>query len=177
MALTWHEQHVRLICTQNHAVPPFYLLFPFVPSLTFSSLSFSVLHFSSYCFRLSFFTESTGNRIPRPLTYFSICFCIIFPQIFVFLRFLLIYCTFLFFHLLFLQLSFVLFKAYLDAPSHLYKRSCPSVGPSVRPSVRRSVGPSVRRSVRPSVRPVLFSKVKSTHTRRILCRVSDLVLH
>ena len=34
---------------------------------------------------------------------------------------------------------------------------------------------SVRLSVRPSVCPVLFSKVKSTHTRRILCRVSGLV--
>ena len=32
---------------------------------------------------------------------------------------------------------------FLDASSHLYKRVCPSVGPSVRPSV----GPSVRRSV------------------------------
>ena len=49
---------------------------------------------------------------------------------------------------------------FLDAPSHLYKRSCPSV--------RRSVGPSVG--------PVLFSKVKITHTRRILCRVSGLVI-
>ena len=27
---------------------------------------------------------------------------------------------------------------FLDAPSHLYKRLCPSVGPSVRPSVRPS---------------------------------------
>ena len=53
---------------------------------------------------------------------------------------------------------------FLDAPSHLYMRSCPSV--------RRSVGPSVRRSVC----LVLFSKMKSTHTRRILCRVSGLVL-
>ena len=35
---------------------------------------------------------------------------------------------------------------------------------------------SVRPSVGPQVRPVLFSKVKSTHTRRILCRVSGLVL-
>ena len=35
---------------------------------------------------------------------------------------------------------------------------------------------SVRRSAGPSVRPVLFSKVISTHTRRILCRVSGLVL-
>ena len=34
---------------------------------------------------------------------------------------------------------------------------------------------SVRPSVRPSVCPVLFSKVKRTHTRRILCRVSGLV--
>ena len=34
---------------------------------------------------------------------------------------------------------------------------------------------SVRPSVRPSVVPALFSKVKSTHTRRILCRVSGLV--
>ena len=50
---------------------------------------------------------------------------------------------------------------FLDAPSHLYMRSCPSVGPSVGPSVRRSVP--------------LFLKVKSTHTRRILCRVSGLV--
>ena len=39
-------------------------------------------------------------------------------------------------------------------------RSCPSVGPSVR----RSVG------------PVLFSRLKSTHSRRILCRVSGLVV-
>ena len=48
---------------------------------------------------------------------------------------------------------------FLDAPSHFYKRSCPSV--------RWSVGPSVG--------PVLFSKMKKTHTRRILCRVSGLV--
>ena len=34
---------------------------------------------------------------------------------------------------------------------------------------------SVRPSVRRSVCPALFSKVKSTHTRRILCRVSGLV--
>ena len=38
-------------------------------------------------------------------------------------------------------------------------RGCPSVGPSVDRSIC----------------PVLFLKVKSTHTRRILCRVSDLV--
>ena len=37
--------------------------------------------------------------------------------------------------------------------------------------VRPSVGPSVG----PSACPVLFSKVKRTHTRRILCRVSGLV--
>ena len=42
-----------------------------------------------------------------------------------------------------------------DAPSHLYKRSCPSLCRSVC--------------------PVLFSKVKRTYTRRILCRVSGLV--
>ena len=48
---------------------------------------------------------------------------------------------------------------FLDATTHLYKRSCPSVRPSVGPYIR----------------PVLFSKVKSTHTRRILCRVSGLV--
>ena len=53
---------------------------------------------------------------------------------------------------------------FLDAPSHLYKRLCPSVRPSVGPSVRRSVC------------PVLFLKVKRTHTRRILCRVSGLVV-
>ena len=45
---------------------------------------------------------------------------------------------------------------FLDAPSHLYKRLC--------------------LSVRPCVCTVLFLKVKSTHTRRILCRVSGLVL-
>ena len=48
---------------------------------------------------------------------------------------------------------------FLDAPSHLYKRVCPSVLPSVRPSVRPSV-------------PSYFQ----TRTRRILCRVSGLVL-
>ena len=42
-------------------------------------------------------------------------------------------------------------------------------------SVRRSVRRSVRPSVGPSVCPVLFSKVRNTHTRRILCRVSGLV--
>ena len=58
---------------------------------------------------------------------------------------------------LFLSLSFSLSR-FLDAPSHLYKRVCPSV--------RRSVGPSVRLSV-----PCYFQ----TRTRRILCRVSGLV--
>ena len=46
--------------------------------------------------------------------------------------------------------------SFLDAPSHLCMRLCPSV--------------------RPSVCLVLFSKVKRTHTRRNLCRVSGLVL-
>ena len=36
---------------------------------------------------------------------------------------------------------FFLFFSFLDAPSHLYKRVCPSVGPFVRPSVT----PSLRR--------------------------------
>ena len=44
-----------------------------------------------------------------------------------------------------------------------------------RISLRGRARPSLRRSVGPYVRPVLFSKVKSTHTRRILCRVSGLV--
>ena len=57
------------------------------------------------------------------------------------------------------EVNFQVCNLFLDAPSHLYVRSCPSVGPSVR----RSVG------------PVLFSKLKSTHTRRIFCRVSGLV--
>ena len=51
---------------------------------------------------------------------------------------------------------------FLDAPSHLYSRLCPSVRRSVRPSV----GPPVRPSV-----PCYFQ----TRTRRILCRVSGLV--
>ena len=55
--------------------------------------------------------------------------------------------------------KFWFFRFFLVAPSHLYKRSCPSV--------RWSVGPSVC--------SVLFSKVKNTHTRRIFCRVSGLV--
>ena len=46
----------------------------------------------------------------------------------------------------------LLLTDFLDAPSHLYMWS-----------------------VRRSVCPVLFSKVKITHTRRILCRVSGLV--
>ena len=49
---------------------------------------------------------------------------------------------------------------FLDAPSHLYMRVCPSVRPSVGPSV----GPSV---------PRYFQ----TRTRRILCRVSGLVFY
>ena len=53
-------------------------------------------------------------------------------------------------------------NTFLGAPSHLYKRVCPSV----RPSVRRSVSRSVRRSI-----PRYFQ----TRTRRILCRVSGLV--
>ena len=56
---------------------------------------------------------------------------------------------------------------FLDAPSHLYTRLCPSV--------RRSVRRSVRLFVSPSVCHLLFTKVKRTHTRRILCRVSGLV--
>ena len=58
--------------------------------------------------------------------------------------------------------------AFLDAPSHLYKRAWPSV--------RRSVRPSVHPSVRRSIRPQLFSKKKSTPSRRIFCRVSGLVV-
>ena len=89
----------------------------------------------------------------------------------------------------------MVFICFLDAPSHLYKRSCPSLRRSVRPSVPcyfrtnmaifrcavaslyevESVRPSVRPSVRRSVCPVLFSMVKCTHTRRILCGVSGLV--
>ena len=53
------------------------------------------------------------------------------------------------------MVDFVFVFCFLDAPSHLYKRVCPSV--------RRSVGPSV---------PRYFQ----TRTRRILCRVSGLVL-
>ena len=48
---------------------------------------------------------------------------------------------------------------FLDASTHLYKRLCLSVRPSVRPSVRRSVGPSVRRSVGPSVRNQLVKTI------------------
>ena len=51
----------------------------------------------------------------------------------------------------------------------------PSVGSSFGPSIGPSIGPSVHWSIRPSVCPVLFSKVKRTHTWRILCRVSGLV--
>ena len=44
-----------------------------------------------------------------------------------------------------------------------------------RISIRGPVRRFVRRSVHRSVCPVLFSKVKSAHTRRILYRVSGLV--
>ena len=44
-----------------------------------------------------------------------------------------------------------------------------------RISIGGRVRPSVRRSVRRSVGPALFSKVKSTHTRCILYRVSGFV--
>ena len=43
------------------------------------------------------------------------------------------------------------FDEFLVAPSHIYKRLCPSVGPSVRPSVG------------PSVCPVLFSNDEKRH--------------
>ena len=33
---------------------------------------------------------------------------------------------------------------FLDAPSHLYKRVCTTVRPSIRRSIRRSVTPSLR---------------------------------
>ena len=60
-----------------------------------------------------------------------------------------------------------LYDLFLDAPSHLYKRLCPSVRPSVSPSI----GPSVRPSV-----PCYFRRWKARiRTRRILCRVSGLV--
>ena len=56
---------------------------------------------------------------------------------------------------------------FLDASSHLYKRVCPSV----RPSVRRSVGPSVRRAVTPSQNePFVRKKFKipsSAHQRTL----------
>ena len=42
---------------------------------------------------------------------------------------------------------------FLDAPSHLHKKSCPSVRPSVGPSVRPSIGLSVHPSVHPSIHP------------------------
>ena len=39
--------------------------------------------------------------------------------------------------------TYFMYAALLDASSHLYMRSCPSVGRSVRRSVRPSVGPCV----------------------------------
>ena len=38
-------------------------------------------------------------------------------------------------------------NVFLDAPSHLYKRVCPSVCPSVRPSVRGSVSIKEKRGL------------------------------
>ena len=74
------------------------------------------------------------------------------------------------------------FPLFLDASSHLYKRVCPSVRPSVRPlvgrpvglsvhplvrwSVRPSVRPSVGLSVRPSARPSIRLSVRPSHTSR-----------
>ena len=62
-------------------------------------------------------------------------------------------------------------SGFLDASSHLYKRVCPSVRPSVRPSIGLSVRPSVRRSVTPSL-----SRRKKVF-RSTLCRVSGLVMN
>ena len=56
-------------------------------------------------------------------------------------------------------------KSWVESVSQLFRCAVASLYEVV--SVRRSVGPSVC--------PVLFLKVKSTHTRRILCRVSGLV--
>ena len=53
----------------------------------------------------------------------------------------------------------------------LYKRVCPSVGPSVR----RSVGPSVRRSVGPSVGPKREFSAGGDKTANDLFRVYELV--
>ena len=50
---------------------------------------------------------------------------------------------------------------FFDASSHLYKRVCPSVRPSVNPSVRPSVRLSVRPSVRWSVRNPFFSNSRN----------------
>ena len=49
---------------------------------------------------------------------------------------------------------------FLDASSHLYKRVCPSVGPSVRPSVRRSVTP-FRKRRKTRFRETAISKERS----------------
>ena len=61
-------------------------------------------------------------------------------------------------------------RNFLDASSHLYKRVCPSVGPSVH----RSVGLSVRNAfyqvlLMASIRPCLFKHVSSSIWKIITC--------
>ena len=61
---------------------------------------------------------------------------------------------------------------FLDSPSHLYKRVCPSVGSSVRGSVRPWVCPSMGPSVLGSIS--IKENCGILCARRILCRVSGL---
>ena len=61
--------------------------------------------------------------------------------------------------------------ALLDASSHLYKRVCPSVGPSVHPSVGQSITHELK-----SCKNAVFDQNYYHYEReRILCRVNGLV--
>ena len=65
---------------------------------------------------------------------------------------------------------------FLDATTHLCKRSCPSVPRLVRPSLGLSVRPSIRSSVRPSVHPDEynhFEDEKSSNKIKINNTMSD----
>ena len=62
---------------------------------------------------------------------------------------------------------------FLVATKRLYKRVCPSVGPSVRRSVRPSVGPSVRNAFFSNPRKRLFSAAEMDGIELVVTRGDD----
>ena len=121
--------------------------FPHPPGLRFVSLRVSIIPSFRLPLPLAFFEI----LIPTSLhSFFSrLCLCYVFCFV-LFVFVCLFHCFFFksylvccfFFKFFFYLLDYSVLYLFLDAPSHLYMRSCLSVRPSVRPSVRLSVCPS-----------------------------------